>query len=81
MFFHLFVSSSVSFISVLQFSVYKFFSFLDNFFLGILFFFDAIVNGIVFLISLSDSSFFKNLFILFLFLAVLYLRCCAQAFL
>ena len=44
-----------------------------NLFLGILFFFEAIVNGIVFLITFSDSSFvgYKNatnfcIFILYL---------------
>ena len=45
--FHLFVSSSVYFISVLQFSIWKSFISLIKF--SPLFFFDAVVNEIVFL--------------------------------
>ena len=55
--FHLFVSSSISFISVLQFSKYRSFPSLGKFIPRYLILFDATVNGIVFLISLSDSSF------------------------
>lgn len=49
--FHLCVSSSISFFCVLYFSEYRYFIFL-NFLLDCCF--DAIVNGIVFLISSSD---------------------------
>ena len=54
--FHLFLSSSLSFIIVLKFLKYRLFTFLDRFFLDILFFFDAIIKGIISLISLSDVS-------------------------
>ena len=47
--------SLISFIYVLQFSVYECFTSLDNLFLDIFILFDAITNGIVFLISLSNS--------------------------
>ena len=50
---HVLVSSSVSFISILYFLEYRPLSCL---FLGILLFFNAMVNGIVSLISLSDLS-------------------------
>ena len=53
--FHLFVSSSISFISVSWFSEYRFFTSLDLF-LGSLILFDVMVNWIIFLISLSSSS-------------------------
>ena len=55
-FFHLFMYSSVSFISVLQFSVYKSFTSTDKFILRYFVLFDAIVNGIVFFIFLFVSS-------------------------
>ena len=53
---HLFVLSSVSLISVLGFSEYGFFTSLVTFIPRCFIHFHAIVNGIVFLISLSDSS-------------------------
>ena len=53
---HLFVSPSISFINVLQFSVYMSFSSMVNFIPRYLILIDPIVNGIVFLISLSYSS-------------------------
>ena len=55
---HLFISSSVSFIKVLQFSVYRFFTSLVKFkFIPKYFIlFDAIVNETVSFISFSDSS-------------------------
>ena len=55
-FFHFFVSSSVSFISFLQFSVYKFFTSLVRFIPEYFMVFGAVVNGIVSLISLSAAS-------------------------
>ena len=51
----LFVSSSISFISVLQLSFYRFVTSLVKFIPRYLFLFDATANGIVFLTSLSDS--------------------------
>uniref|UniRef100_A0A8D0QZR4 Uncharacterized protein n=1 Tax=Sus scrofa TaxID=9823 RepID=A0A8D0QZR4_PIG len=54
--FHLFVSSLISFISVLQFSVYRSFVFLGRFIPRYLILFDPMVNEMVFLISLSDLS-------------------------
>ena len=54
--FHLLVSSSISFISVLQFSKYRSFTSLGRFILRYFIFFDAVVNEIVSLISLFDSS-------------------------
>ena len=51
-FFHLFVSSSISLINVLYFSVYRFFTSLITFIPKYLIVFDDIGNGIVFLISL-----------------------------
>ena len=56
--FHLFVSSSVAFLSILQFSEYMF-----KFILRYFIIFDAIVNKTVFLISLSDSSFIGEIFV------------------
>ena len=58
MYFLLLVLSSVCFISILQFSKYRSFTPWLNLFLGFLkILFDAIVNGIDFLISCSDISF------------------------
>src|SRR5574340_839444 len=54
---HLFMSSLISFISVLQFSVYSSFVSLDKFIPRYLILFVAMVNGIESLISLCDSSF------------------------
>ena len=54
--FHLFVLSSISFISVLQFSGYRSFTSLGRFIPRYFILFDVIVNGIVSLISLSDTS-------------------------
>ena len=54
MFFHLFVSSSISFITVLWFLVYRFFTSLVKFFHKYFTVFDVIVNGIVFFISFLD---------------------------
>ena len=54
--FHLFVSSSISFISVLQFLEYRSFASLGRFIPRYFILFAAIVNGIVSLISLSDLS-------------------------
>ena len=51
-----FLAFSAAFISVFQFSVHRFFPSLIRFIPKYLILFDAIVNGIVFLISLSDSS-------------------------
>ena len=53
--FLLFVSSSVSFINVLEFSIHRSFTSLVKFIPRCFVLFDAIVNGIVFSISLSDS--------------------------
>ena len=53
--FHLFVSS-ISFTNVLQFSVYRLFTALVKFIPKYFILFYAIVNGIVFSISFSDSS-------------------------
>ena len=50
------MSSSVSFISVLQFSEYRSFTSLVRFIPRYLVLFDAVVNGIVSLVSVSDSS-------------------------
>ena len=47
--------SLISFIYVLQFSVYKCFTSLVHLFLDIFILFDAITNGIFFLVSLSNS--------------------------
>ena len=55
---HLFVSSSFSFLSVSQSSVYMSFSFLIKFISRYFILFDAIVNGIVFLTSLSDHYYY-----------------------
>ena len=55
--FHLFVHpSSISFISVLQFSAYGYFASLGRFIPRYSILFDAVVNGIASLISLSDIS-------------------------
>ena len=54
-FFLLFVLSSVFFINVLWFSVYRSFTSLVKFIPGYHILLDAVVNGIVFSISLSDS--------------------------
>ena len=54
--FHLFVSSFTSFIGVWQFSKYRYFTSLSKFIPRYFILFDAMVNGIVYLISLSDSS-------------------------
>ena len=54
--FHLFVLSSTSFIDVLEFSEYRSLSFLVKFISRYFILFDVIANGILFLISLSDSS-------------------------
>ena len=57
--FHLFVSSSIYFINVLQFSAYRCFTslvkFISNYFV-----FHAVIDGIVFLISPSDSLLLMN---------------------
>ena len=55
-FFHLFVSSLISFISVLWFSIYRSFVSLDRFIPKYFILFIAMVNGIVSLISLSVFS-------------------------
>ena len=52
--FHLFVSSLISFISNLNFSVYRSFVSLGRFIPKYFFLFDEMVNGIVFLFSLCD---------------------------
>ena len=52
--FHLSVSSSISFINVLQFSIYRFSTSLIKFIPKYFILFDAVVNGIIFFISLSD---------------------------
>ena len=54
--FHLFMSSSISFISILLFLEYSSFVSLGRFFPTYFILFDVIVNGIVSLISLSDIS-------------------------
>ena len=54
--FPLFVFSSISLISILQFSVYKSFTSLIKFIPRYFILFDTIINGTVFLISHSDSS-------------------------
>ena len=53
---HLFMSSLVSFISVLQFSVFSYFLSLGKFIPRYLILFVAVVNGIDSLISLADFS-------------------------
>ena len=53
--FHPFVSSSICFISVLQFSEYRSFTSLDRFIPRNFILFDITVNGVVSLISISDS--------------------------
>ena len=55
-YFHLFVSSLVSFISVSEFSKHKSFTSLVRYIPRYFILFDTVLNGIVFLISLSDSS-------------------------
>ena len=54
--FHLFLLSWISFLSILQFSEYRSFTFLDQFIPRYFILFDAMVNGIISLISLSDLS-------------------------
>ena len=54
--FHLFISSSISFISLLQFSEYRSFTSLVKFIPRHFILFKVIVNRTIFLISLSDSS-------------------------
>ena len=54
--FHAFVLSSISSINVLQFSVHRSFISSVKFFPKYFILFDTIVNGIVLLISLSESS-------------------------
>ena len=56
--FHLFVSSSVSFINVLQFLVYRSFTSLVTFIPKYFIFVHAVVNGIDSFISFSDSLLF-----------------------
>ena len=53
---NLFVSSSISLIGVLQFSLYSSFTSLVKFILKSFIIFDSVVYGIVFFISFSDSS-------------------------
>uniref|UniRef100_A0A8D0U4R2 Uncharacterized protein n=1 Tax=Sus scrofa TaxID=9823 RepID=A0A8D0U4R2_PIG len=53
---HLFVSSLISFISILQFSEYRSFVSLGRFIPKYFILFDAMLNGIVSLISLYDLS-------------------------
>ena len=53
---HLFMSSLISFISVLQFSIYSSFVSLGKFIPGYLILFVAMVNGFDSLISLSDFT-------------------------
>ena len=55
--FHLFVSSLISFFNVLQFSECRSFTSLVRFILMVFIFLVALVNGILFLVSLSDNSF------------------------
>ena len=55
--FHLFVLSLISFISILQFSVYRSFAALSSFIPKYFILFVAMVHGIVSLISLSDLLF------------------------
>ena len=54
--FHLSVSFSISFLSILQFLVYRSFISLVKFIPKYFIVFDAIVYGIIFFISFSDSS-------------------------
>ena len=55
-YFHVFVSSFISFINMLQFSDYMSFTYLNRFILKYFILFDAMTDGIVSLISLSDLS-------------------------
>ena len=59
--FHLFVSSSLSFINILQFSVYRSFTSLAKFTCSYFILFDTVVNGIGF-------SFFSNILFIYLFI-------------
>ena len=61
--FHVFVLSSVSFTSVLQFSKYKYFTSLVRFIPKYFILLDAIINGILFLISFFFDSLllFRNI--------------------
>ena len=52
--------SQFSFISILQFSEYRSFTFLDQFIPRYFILFDAVVNGIVSFISLSDLTLLVN---------------------
>ena len=54
--FHLFVSSSISFISILQFSKYRYFASFSKFIPRYFILLDVTVNGIVSVISLADTS-------------------------
>ena len=54
--FHLFVSSSISFLSILQFSKYMSFTSLVRIIPQYFILLEAIVNEVVFLTSFSDSS-------------------------
>ena len=54
--FHLLMLSSISFISILDFSEYRSFNFLVSLIPMYFILFDGIVNGIIFLIFLSGSS-------------------------
>ena len=74
--FYLFVSSSISFFSVLNFPEYRSFTSLVRFIPKYFILFEAIVNGIIFLISLSVNSLlaYKNatdFWILILYLSLL----------
>ena len=75
-FLHLFVSSLISFISVLVFSVYRIFISLDKFIPKYFILFVTMVNGIASLISLSDFSLLvyrtaKDFYVLILYSATL----------
>ena len=77
--FHIFVSSSIFFFSVLQFSEYRSLTSLDRIIPSYFILFGGIVSEIVFLISLSDSSLlvYKNatdFLILILYPATLHTR-------
>ena len=71
---HLFMSSLISFISVLKFSVFSCFLSLGKFIPRYLILFVAVVNGIDSLISLSDFSLlvFRNASDFFFFLILFY---------
>ena len=74
--FHLFVSSLISFMNILQFSEYKSFVSFGRFSPRYFILFDMIVNGIVSLISLSDLALLayrnaRDFCVLILYLAIL----------